>query len=305
MSTLDTKEILDILSPAIRNLVLSYKNIPELQEIRIRVNKPIVLICGDKEIISSYNASNDDLKGIVQRISNYSIYAFEEEVRQGFITIKGGHRVGICGHCIIDGNKIKTIKDISSLNIRVCRQVIGCSNKILKYIFNKDDIYNTIIISPPRCGKTTLLRDIARNLAEGKNCVPKKVTVIDERSEIAGCSSGVPQLDLGLRSDVLDCCPKSDGIMMAIRSMGPDVIVCDEIGTKKDMESIVSAVNCGIKLITSIHGYGILDLYNRNVFKEIVENKIFERAIILSSLNGAGTIEYIQDIKNKNNIWEG
>jgi stage III sporulation protein AA len=132
----------------------------------------------------------------------------------------------------------------------------------------------------------------------------KKVCIIDERSEIGACYQGVPQLDTGVRTDVLDGCPKSQGIIMAVRSMAPEVIVCDEIGTGKDVESIINAMNSGVALITTIHGYGLEDLYKRPVFKEILENNVFKRAVVLSGRHGAGTVEYIFDfIKNKN-IWE-
>ena len=131
----------------------------------------------------------------------------------------------------------------------------------------------------------------------------KKICVIDERSEIAACYNGVPQMQVGIRTDVLDNCPKCEGIMMAIRSMSPDIIICDEIGTQRDMESILMAMNSGVSLITSIHGLGIEDLYNRSVFNELIENKVFQRAVVLSGINGAGTIEYIYDFKTEEKIW--
>mgnify|MGYP001573549665 FL=1 len=247
-----------------------------------------------------------DLKYIMQRISNYSIYAFEDEIRQGYITIKGGHRVGLCGICVIENNSIKTIKDISSINIRACKEIIGCADKVIPYIVNNNSIYNTIIISPPKCGKTTLIRDISRQISQGnmgKGFRGKNVSIIDERSEIAGSFKGIPQMDVGVRTDVLDNCPKSQGIMMAIRSMSPDVIVCDEIGTQNDMESILMALNSGISLITTIHGFGIEDLYKRLVFKDIVDNYVFTRGIVLSNKKGIGTIERIYDFTKGIDVW--
>lgn len=302
----NTKEVLEVLPEHITILIKDLKCIDKLQEIRMKVNKPLILQVGNDEIITSYTVLMQDIKAVLKHISNYSIYAFEEEIKQGYLTIRGGHRVGICGSCVIENNKVKTIKSLGSLNIRVCHEIIGCSNKIIPYIVYNNQVINTVIISPPRCGKTTLVRDIARNLSDGMEVLGfngKKVCVIDERSEISSCYNGIPQMNLGIRTDVLDNCPKADGIMMAIRSMAPEVIVCDEIGTYKDMESILMALNSGVKLITTIHGYGVEDLYNRLVFKDIMDNHIFKKAIILSSHNGVGTIDYIYDFEKQEKQW--
>ena len=306
MKILVTKELLEILPKTIRSKLEQVNKIQELEELRIKVNKPIFIHIGNKEEIWDYIATTEDIKYIMQRISNYSIYAFEDEIKQGYITIKGGHRVGLCGICVIENNSIKTIKDISSINIRACKEIIGCADKVMPYITYNNSVHNTIIISPPKCGKTTLLRDITRQISHGdknKNFSGKNVSIIDERSEIGGSFKGIPQMDVGDRTDILDNCPKSQGIMMAIRSMSPDVIVCDEIGTQKDMDSILMALNSGISLITTIHGFGIEDLYKRLVFKDIMENYVFSRGIVLSNKKGIGTIECIYDFNKSTDIW--
>ncbi|AYD40601.1 stage III sporulation protein AA [Clostridium fermenticellae] len=306
MRKIDTKEIINILPQGINNVLKSVLDNDKLQEIRMRMDKPLIIEIGNDEFIYDYVVKKEDMKIVIQRISNYSIYAFEEEIKKGYITIRGGHRIGICGRCIIEKNEVKTIKNIGSINIRICHEVSGCSNKIMKFIVSKGEILNSIIISPPKCGKTTLIRDITKNVSNGFNNLSlsgKKVCVIDERSEIAGCYNGVPQLDVGVRTDILDSCPKSDGIIMAIRSMSPDLVVCDEIGTYKEMDSIVTALNSGISLIVTIHGYGVEDLYKRPVFKEIIDNNVFKRCIVLSTQNGAGTIEYVYDFNSKTMMW--
>ncbi|WP_026881311.1 stage III sporulation protein AA [Clostridium akagii] len=295
------EDITNVMPQNTKDLLVKLEEIEKIQEIRLKVNKPMILQIGDKEVITNYYISSEDIKTILKKMSNYSIYSIEAELKQGYITIKGGHRVGICGNCIIENNIVKTIKNISSVNIRVCKEIIGCSNIVMPAIIERKTILNTIIISPPKCGKTTLIRDITRNISNGmKNpqIIGKKVCVVDERSEICASSDGVPQLDVGLRTDVLDNCPKSQGIMMAIRSMSPDVIVCDEIGTYEDVKSILAALNCGINLITTIHGFGIEDLKNRNVFKEVLDNHIFQRAIVLSGKGGVGTLEYVYDFNS-------
>ena len=303
---MNTKDIFEILPQAIIKEITNEKDIEKLQEIRIKVNKPLIVNINNKEIVKNYLATSEDVKLIIQKISNYSIYAFEDEIKNGYITVKGGHRVGICGNCVIQDESIKTIKDISSLNIRTCKEVVGCSVKIIPYIVESETVLNTIIISPPQCGKTTLLRDMVRNLSDGRenmNFKGKKVTVIDERSEIAGCYNGIPQMNVGIRTDILDNCPKSKGIMLAIRSLSPEVIVCDEIGTRKDVESLMMATNCGVSIITTIHGEGIEDISKRKVFNEIIENRLFKRAIILSCKKGVGTIEAVYDFQNDKTLW--
>jgi len=293
------EEILNILPVNIKNLVSNVKGDGYIQEIRIKSDKPLILIFDREEFITDYIVTSVDIRNIMSKMMNYSLYAYDDEIRQGYITIKGGHRVGLCGSCILEGEKIKTINNISSLNIRVSKQVIGCSDKLIPYLINNGEIENTIIISPPKCGKTTMIRDMARNLSENF-----KVCIIDERSEIGGLSLGKSSLDLGIRTDILDNCPKAQGIMMAIRSMSPDIIICDEIGTFKDMESILTAICCGIKIVTTIHGKDENDLFERPVFKDILKNNAFKKGIILKG-NEVGQVSYIYDFDSKKRSWEG
>ena len=276
-----------------------------IYEIRIKAESPILIYSKYGENIINYCPTREELKNMMQKISNYSLYAYEEDIRQGFITIKGGHRIGIAGECVMENGKVKTIRNISSVNIRIANEIIGCSDKILPYIISKNRVYNTIIISPPKCGKTTILRDITRNISNGVESLHlygKKVTVIDERSEIGACHFGIPQNDLGMRTDILDNCLKREGMIMAIRSLSPEVLICDEIGTKGDIEALMMAFNSGVNIIVTIHGFTIEDLYKRLVFKELLDNKILERAVILSSRNGVGTIEDVYDQRGGKSI---
>jgi len=299
------KEILDILPKSIRDILESTVDINKLQEIRLKVNRPLYVYSNNNEKSFHYKTSLEEMKYVLQKISNYSIYAFEDEIKQGYITIKGGHRVGLCGTVVTENNIIKTIKNIVSINIRVAKEVIDCSKEILPYMIEENNVLNTIIISPPKCGKTTILRDICRVLSTGSSSLKltgKNITIIDERSELGACYNGVPQMNIGDRTDVLDNCPKSQGIIMAIRSMSPQIIVCDEIGTSSDMESIIAALNSGVNLITTIHGFDVEDLYKRPVFREVMENSVFKRAIVLSNRKGAGTIEYVYDFTKRGEI---
>lgn len=293
------REIFSVMPEKINFLLRSKGDLKNLQEIRIKVGKPLNIVLDNRELIFNYEISREDIKVIIQKISNYSLYAFEEDIRQGYITIQGGHRVGLAGQCVIENNSIKTIKNITSLNIRVCREIIGCSNNIMNSLVEKNKINNTLIISPPKCGKTTLLRDITRNISNGMmelSLTGKRTVVIDERSEIAACYKGIPQMNVGLRTDVYDNCIKSDGMMMAIRGLSPEVIICDEIGTYKDMEGLMMAYNSGVSIVATLHGRNVEELYKRPVFREIVENKIIDKVVVLSGRRGVCTLEGIYKV---------
>ena len=245
------KEIFDVLPDKINSCLKDKSNLNKLQEIRVKVGKPLNIVLDNTETIFNYVIRREDVKAIIQKISNYSLYAFEEDIRQGYITIQGGHRVGLAGQCVIEDNSIKTIRNITFLNIRVCREIVGCSNSLMNSLVENNRVNNTLIISPPKCGKTTLLRDITRNISNGISQIGfkgKRTVVIDERSEIAACYNGIPQMNVGMRTDVYDNCIKSEGMMMAVRGLSPEVIICDEIGTYKDMEGLMMAYNSELVL---------------------------------------------------------
>lgn len=297
------EEIIRILPQKISTEVRSYIYDGLIQEIRIKIGKPIILNLSNEEKILNYIATNEDMKEILVKISNYSLYAYEEEIKQGYITIKGGHRIGLAGECVISQGEIKTIKNISSLNIRISKEVPGCSNKLMPMITEGDRIYNTLIVSPPKCGKTTILRDIAKNISNGMYTIKlkgKKVVIIDERSEVAASYNGIPQMNVGIRTDILDNCLKKTGMLMAIRSLSPEVLICDEIGTLGEIEALNMAFNSGVNIIVTVHGYDIEDIYGRKALKELIDEEILERIIVLSNRKGAGTIEKVYKIERGN-----
>lgn len=250
-----------------------------------------------------------DVAQTLELITSNSVYAFQEEIRNGYITIKGGHRVGIAGKIVSEGLYVKSIKDIMSLNIRVSKEVKGCADKIFPYLIKgENDLYNTLIVSPPQCGKTTMLRDLTRLLSTG--CKVNgfrgiKVCVVDERSEIAACYKGVPQNDVGVRTDTLDSCPKIAGMIMGLRALSPVVIVTDEIGNEGDKDVITRVLNAGVKILTTAHGYSISELKARKEVMELIEEKVFERYVVLSSREGPGTVEEIIEGENFKNIYKG
>ncbi|MEH7335480.1 stage III sporulation protein AA [Neobacillus drentensis] len=289
-----------------KNIAGLIKQIPsdqkeELEEIRIRIDRPIEITMKGAPKFLSYIIQPDDAFHLMNKISQFSIYTLEEELKRGYITVSGGHRIGLAGKVILEDEKVKAIRDIASFNIRIAREKIGIADPMIPYLFN-GSWKHTMIIGPPQTGKTTLLRDIARIISAGdrvKSIEANKVGIVDERSEIAGCVNGVPQLTFGHRVDVLDACPKAEGMMMMIRSMSPEVLIVDEIGRKEDAEAIQEAVHAGIKLIMTTHGTSLEEIRSRPSLREILDQKIFERFVVLSRKSGPGTITQILDETGK------
>lgn len=280
------------------------KMVDELQEIRIRTDRPIILklnMCSrtenpnraisellktEKDFILQYNISQAEILQIVERLCENSIYAYKNQICEGFITVNGGHRVGITGSCVIENGKISNIKYISSLNFRIAREVFNCSTKVLREIIDIENksIFNTIIVAPPGKGKTTILRDAIRRLSNGIdeiNFKGKTCAVVDERGEIAAMYKGVPQNDVGIRTDVIENVNKNQGIHMLIRTMAPEIIACDEIGSPEDVEAIHYALYSGVKGIFTMHGKGVEDIKNNRMIYELIENREIQKVVFL------------------------
>ena len=204
--------------------------------------------------------------------------------------------MGVAGKVIVDRGKVKNIQYISSLNIRIAHEVIGCADELIPYITKNKKVCHTLIISPPRCGKTTLLRDLIRQISDGNEYVKGcSVGVVDERSEIGGCYMGIVQNNLGMRTDVLDCCPKAEGMIMLIRSMRPEVIAVDEIGGSEDVHAIEYAMHCGCRMLATAHADSMEELQKKPVFDRLIREKRFERYVLLGNEPQIGTIQEIYD----------
>lgn len=276
-------------------------------EIRLRVKQPLLIVLPDidytvasdgalrTDLVNAYICTAEDIARSVQAISKNSIYALEQELKMGYITIEGGHRIGLAGQAIMNQGELKAIKNMSSLNIRIAREVKKCADVLIPYLIDGDcQIKNSLVIAPPRCGKTTLLRDIIRNLSAGSALLKGvQVGVVDERSELAACKNGVITVDLGWRVDILDGCPKAVGILMLIRTMAPAVIVTDELGRAEDVFALEEALNAGVSVIASVHGRNMQEIAHRPFVCELIQKKYFDCYIFLSDQPHIGTLKQV------------
>ena len=265
-----------------------------VEEIRLRAGQPVQLFCGGFERLLFQTASAADCAAVLERACEHSVYAWEEEIQSGFLTLPGGYRMGLCGKAVKRSGRIGNITDVTSLNIRIARAVLGAADALLPAILDRSGTpYPTLILSAPGCGKTTMLRDIARQLSCGLNGArPLRVCVVDERMEIAGSVRGVAQHTLGPRTDVLSGCPKAEGIRLAVRVLSPDVLITDELGAGEDADAVREASYCGVAAIASAHVRDIGALTRRKVLMELVQSEAFERLVVLGRAQGKAGLRY-------------
>ncbi len=303
-------EVLPLLPPSVREALgrMPAEYAVTLEEVRLRVGRPLAVGSGGREAFLSadgqlvvrpeaaYCVTAADVEAALQLVFRSSLYAVEEQLRQGYVTVAGGHRVGFGGTALVERGHIVSLSRISSLNFRLGREVLGAADPIMPYLVCEGRACAALILSPPLGGKTTVLRDAVRQLSDGVAGLGfpgVKVCVVDERSEVAGCWGGVPQRYVGLRTDVIDGAPKAQGLMMAVRAMSPQVVATDELGGARDAAAVEEALYAGVAVLATAHASSILEARSRPGLAGLVARGAFDRIVLLSRRLGPGTVETI------------
>ncbi len=293
MSEIALDQAISILPVGLRQCVLAEPRSTRVltEEVRLRVGCPLMLTMpeGERELDRSPILTAEDLYTTLEIATQASLHAEMERIRQGFLTVKGGHRIGLCGSAVIKNGEIYSLRDISSLNLRIARHVVGIGDRILAQLYSGGHIPSVLILAPPGAGKTTLLRDLIRSISSGYCGCPMRVGVVDERGEVGAVYQGVPQFDLGPHTDIMDGCSKADGAMMLLRGMNPQVLAMDEITAPGDIDALEHAAGCGVTLLATAHGSGVEDLRRRPLYARLMKRNIFQKLLIIEQRNGMRT----------------
>lgn len=274
-----------------KNLKMTIWGLPEqlqgeIEEIRLRAGRPMSVVVPGREIPTGTIVTVDDLELTIEIASQASSYTVHNQVKNGFVTIRGGHRLGICGTGIIKNGELFNLRQASSLALRVARELPGSAVPLLPELQESGALQSTLILSPPGRGKTTLLRDLVRCISDGQGIRASRVGVADERGELAAMFGGVPQMRIGARTDVVDGCPKAAAMLLLLRGMSPQVLAVDEITAPEDVEAMEIAAGCGVVLLATAHAGGLKDLYRRPLYRRLMEENIFRRIVLIEMKEG-------------------
>ncbi len=291
------EEIMELFPAILKNPLREAKlDLRETEEIRVRAGQCLSVRVQGKEQRLEVRYTAEEVRQILSYLANYSLYAYGEEIRQGYLSLPGGHRMGLAGRAVLDGGRITALTEISALNLRLAHEKKGCADSVISCLWEQDNLCDTLVISPPGGGKTTLLRDCIRQISNGTDGHRgRTVGIVDERSEIAGCCRGVPENDVGMRTDVLDGCPKVQGMRMLIRSMAPEVLAVDEIGREEDVQEIQYAANCGCTVLATVHGDSRDTVFQKPNLRKLLETGAFQRLVFLEGRDAPGRVRQVTD----------
>ena len=269
-------------------LLLSDGEKAEAEEIRLRAGRPLTVLLPGGELALEAQVEPEDLETLCDIATEFSRYAAAETIREGFLPVRGGFRVGLCGTAVMKDGANTNLKNLSSAVIRIARERMGIAKDIAPRLFQNGGFVNTLILSPPGGGKTTLLRDLIRCLSEGGAEYPfQRISLIDERGEVAVVHQGAPQMNVGLHTDILDACPKALGIPIVLRAMNPQIIAVDEITVREDLTAMELAAGCGVGLLATIHAASVMELLQKPLYRALLEEQVFRLAVrILRNGNG-------------------
>jgi len=287
------------LPPRLRQEALSLGEIYQTQaeEIRLRVGQPVSVVLPQGEWVSAGPpVTQSELEHLVEIASRTSFHAVVDQIRRGYLTMEGGHRIGLCGTAVLRDGAIHSLSRLSSANIRVAREVKGAANGVLSALCPEGRLVSTLILAPPGLGKTTLLRDVVRQVSCGCGVEPLRVALADERGEVAALRDGCPQMDVGVRTDVLEGCPKAQGLMLLLRAMNPQVLAADEITAPEDVAALETAVGCGVTLLATAHGADLSDLRRRPLYRPLLEGGLLRRLVTIRRVNGVRCYE-VEEMK--------
>lgn len=289
------QQVLTLLGAKVRHALGGMKEEERLltEEIRLRPGQFVLVKGGGKEFWLPTMVTAEDIIETLNLLSQYSYYAFASQLARGYITVAGGHRIGVAGRVTAEADIVTAMAEPCSINFRIARQILGAGNPVLPLIVSGGRALNTLILAPPGCGKTTLLRDLIRLLSDEAGFT---VGVVDERSELAGCYRGVPQLNIGRRTDVLDACPRGQGLIMLIRSMGPQVVAVDEIGREPDALALANVLAAGVAVLTTAHARDLDEARQRPVLRRLLDDCLFQRAVVLDRRHGLPSLACVAQL---------